>query len=226
MALRKKVKAVLELSPDILIVPESEHPEKINFQGVESNSVWIGENPNKGLAVYGFNGVSLELDSLYTDQFRHIAPINVTFNDFEFSILAVWTMPCSKPREQRYIGQVYYSIDHYKEFIDQHTLIVGDFNWNLVFDTGKKKANFSSVVGRFSEMGIKSAYHQQNDQAFGKESQNTFFMYRKEERQYHIDYCFHGEYWKGRLNSVKIGQYKDWKEYSDHTPLVVRYEYS
>lgn len=224
MALRKKAKAVLALSPDILIVPESEHPEKINFQGVEYNSVWIGDNPNKGLAVYGFNGVSLELESSYTDQFRHIAPINVTFNGFEFSILAVWTMPCSEPREQRYIGQVYYSIDHYKGFIDQKTLIVGDFNWNLGFDTGKKKANFSSVLDTFSKMGIESAYHRQNNEAFGRESQNTFFMYRKEEKQYHIDYCFHGSYWASRLQSVEIGQYDGWKEYSDHAPLVVRYE--
>lgn len=227
MALRNKVSAITELSPDILVVPESEHPEKINFQGADLNSVhsvWIGENPNKGLGIYGFNDVHLELDNSYTEQFRYIAPINVTYRDSKFSMLAVWAMPCNEPREQRYIGQVYYALECYKDFIGEDSIIVGDFNWNLNFDTGKKKANFSSVIGKLFKREIASTYHSKNNQAFGKESQNTFFMYRKEEKQYHIDYCFHGNYWKSRLNSVEIGQYEDWKEYSDHVPLVVMYE--
>ncbi|OEU70858.1 MAG: hypothetical protein BA863_16150 [Desulfovibrio sp. S3730MH75] len=61
-------------SRDILIVPESEQSEKVNFErenikGV--SSVWIGDNPNKGLGVYSFNKYTLRLHDSYTDKFKY-----------------------------------------------------------------------------------------------------------------------------------------------------------
>ena len=48
MALRKKLKPIQRQKPDILVVPESEHPDKINFEKYDlpcTGSVWVGDNP-------------------------------------------------------------------------------------------------------------------------------------------------------------------------------------
>jgi endonuclease/exonuclease/phosphatase family metal-dependent hydrolase len=56
---------------------------------------------------------------------------------------------------------------------------------------------------------------------FGEETEVTFYMHKKEERPYHIDYAFVPSH---RINSeaeVTVGRYDDWIDASDHMPLVV-----
>lgn len=69
------------------------------------------------------------------------------------------------------------------------------------------------------QSGIKSLYHHQNDELQGKESQPTFYMYRKLGRPYHIDYAFLSS---DLLTSsaVSIGKPDEWLEFSDHMPVV------
>ena len=226
MALRNKLSFLLKLCPDILLIPESEHPGKIDFVKEESvpvSSVWIGDNINKGLGIYGINGVIVELHESYADQYKYIAPIKVTYRNLQFLLFAVWAMPCPENRMQRYIGQVYYAMSHYERLISKNSIISGDFNWNLNFDDGKNTANFDCVTKLLASRNICSAYHEYTGQRFGQESQRTFFMYRDPTRSYHIDYCFHGEIWQSRMKSTSILPYGDWQEYSDHSPLVVDY---
>jgi hypothetical protein len=43
----------------------------------------------------------------------------------------------------------------------------------------------------------------------------------KEQKPYHIDYCFIPEEWAPDVQCVEIGSYAEWKDYSDHRPLLV-----
>ena len=50
----------------------------------------------------------------------------------------------------------------------------------------------------------------------------SFFMYRKAEAPFHLDYLFVPTHWT--IKSVVLGEPNEWLQYSDHCPLVVEVE--
>ena len=57
MAFRKKADFILAHKPDILIVPECEHPDKLLFAAETSkpkDALWFGKNRNKGFAIFSY----------------------------------------------------------------------------------------------------------------------------------------------------------------------------
>lgn len=55
MAFRNKAAVILNLKPDILIIQECEHPDKLifNTNTPKPNDVkWFGRNKNKGLGIF------------------------------------------------------------------------------------------------------------------------------------------------------------------------------
>jgi endonuclease/exonuclease/phosphatase family metal-dependent hydrolase len=46
-------------------------------------------------------------------------------------------------------------------------------------------------------------------------------MLKKQNRPYHVDYCFVPQSWTAHIKSVDVGTYEGWINYSDHCPLVV-----
>lgn len=60
MALHRKWDALRSLGPDLAIVPECarKHAEDRSAQ-TSDLCEWVGENPHKGLGVFGFNGTSI-----------------------------------------------------------------------------------------------------------------------------------------------------------------------
>jgi exonuclease III len=55
MAFRKKAAVILAHKPDILIVPECEHPDKLIFNaGIfqPTDVLWFGTNQHKGLGIF------------------------------------------------------------------------------------------------------------------------------------------------------------------------------
>ena len=54
MAFRKKAEIILTHQPDILIVPECEHPDKLQFASTTPTPtaiLWFGTNKNKRLGM-------------------------------------------------------------------------------------------------------------------------------------------------------------------------------
>lgn len=74
------------------------------------------------------------------------------------------------------------------------------------------------VVEKLKDIGIVSAYHTINDEEHGEETKNTFYMYRHDDRPYHIDYCFAN---KNIIKKFEIMNYQEWKAVSDHAPICV-----
>ena len=102
-------------------------------------------------------------------------------------------------------------------------IIAGDFNSNAIWDYKHRLASHSMTVNKLTELQIHSVYHSHFSQVHGKETHPTFYLYRHENKAYHIDYCFASEYFMERLTSVEVGDYQDWKNHSDHTPLIVNF---
>jgi len=99
-------------------------------------------------------------------------------------------------------------------------IVCGDFNSNCFWDT-KKDGQHAAIVSDLNSKGLISAYHHKRGQAQGGENEHTFFMYRKLDRHYHIDYVFIPERCSARLTSCEVGQHKYWSNYSDHCPISI-----
>jgi exonuclease III len=217
MAFRKKQKIILNsLNPDVLLVQECEHPDKFDTISFPYFS-WTGENRNKGLAL--FSKYKIDNKTVKTDSRWHLV---FKINDIHF--IGLWAINDKSNPQNRYIAQVWSTINHYKLALNGKIIVLGDFNWNIIWDGSPSyplTGNFKNVVDLFEEHDIVSSYHIHNHEKYGSEKKPTLFMYRKKDKkyQYHVDYIFaKNELLKGHWQ-FNIGNYDDWIEYSDHMPL-------
>ena len=82
MAFRKKTAHILACKPDILVVPECEHPDKLKLnEGMAqpADILWFGENKNKGLGIFSYSRFRFKLIETHNPQFKMIIPIAVTY---------------------------------------------------------------------------------------------------------------------------------------------------
>jgi len=227
MAFRKKAAVILQHKPDILIVPECEHPDKLNFPaGVKKPTctLWFGDNLNKGLGIFSYGHFNLRQSDSYNPVLRLIVPVTVTNRNRNFVLYAIWAYNPKDP-DGTYVEQVWKAIDHYDQFItDKLTLLIGDFNSNTMWDKKRRISNHSNVVKRLEEKGILSCYHVHHKQEQGKELHPTYYLYRHKDRPYHLDYCFASKDIIKKIRSVEIGEYHYWSAYSDHVPLIITFK--
>ena len=225
MAFRKKADLILAYKPDILIVPECEHPDKLKFKSETlkpTSTLWFGKNRNKGLCIFSYGNFQLKVLEDYNDNLKTIIPISVSSDHFNFNLFAVWAYN-PNDMDGRYIVQVWKAIHYYDAIMTNNkTFLIGDFNSNTIWDY-KRSKNHSSVVKLLEDKGIHSLYHYYHKQNQGQEVHPTFYMYRHKSKPYHIDYCFSSEDMIQHLQSVEIGDFDYWIKYSDHVPIIVTF---
>jgi len=226
MAFRKKADYILALNPDILIIPECEHPDKLRLgenMRLPTDVIWYGTNTNKGLAVFSYRNYKLELLDIHNPELRYVLPLRVTNGPVYFTLFAIWA---NNPQDKDgpYITQIWKAIHFYdNQILDNKTILAGDFNSNTVWDKFYRKGNHSTVVEKLAQKNIFSTYHKFYSQEQGKECHPTLFMYRHQNKPYHIDYCFASSDFIEKLINVEVGLYDDWKHCSDHKPLSVEF---
>jgi exodeoxyribonuclease III len=226
MAFRKKAEYILKHQPDILIIPESEHPDKLKFSATTSlptDTIWYGKNLNKGLGVFSYGSYKFKLLDIHNPTFKNILPIAVTGGSIDFTLFAIWANH-PEDKDGQYITQIWKAIHYYENLLlDTKTILIGDFNSNTIWDKPKREGNHSTVVEKLEAKNIHSTYHTFYNQKQGKEKHPTLYLYRHRDKPYHLDYCFASKYFIDKLVNVEVGKYKDWKEYSDHPPLIVSF---
>ena len=221
MAFRKKLNSIMQYNPDILILQECEHPEKINFEDFNRpiiDNIWIGDNKSKGLAIFSFYS-KLQILDCYNPEYIYILPLKCD----DFYILAVWAMNNKSHPSKRYIAQVWLALNEYVNILEESTLIIGDFNSNKIWDHDRpvRIANHSQVVDYLAKFNIFSIYHKYHKEDQGNESINTFYMYRNISKGYHIDYCFASNSLYNIITNFTIDEYHNWMNYSDHCPIIL-----
>ncbi len=227
MAFRKKADFILTHKPDILIVPECEHPEKLLFTvgtPKPTDILWFGKNVNKGLGIFSYSSFRFAVLDSHNQDLKMIIPIAVTGGQFDFNLFAIWANNPTD-RDGHYIEQVWKAVHHYDRLLtNTKTMLVGDFNSNTIWDRKRREGNHSNVVKFLEDKGIFSTYHLHRKQIQGAEEQPTHYLYRHKDKPYHLDYCFVSADLAEKIHSVEIGDYDFWIRYSDHVPVIVTFD--
>lgn len=226
MAFRKKAEHILRYKPDLLIVPECEHPDKLQFSDMvpaPADMLWFGNNLHKGLGIFSYSQYRLKLRRTHNPAFKMIVPIAVTGGSTDFDLYAVWANNPADPDGQ-YVEQVWKALQHYDKKLNRRpVLLIGDFNSNTIWDRKSREGNHTQVVERLAQKGIISCYHHHHQQVQGSEKTPTFYLYRHADKPYHLDYCFVSADFAKRIRSVETGSHADWMRHSDHVPLMVTF---
>lgn len=219
-ALRKKFHRIQSLEADIYIIQECEDPKQstsLDYQSWASNCLWIGVSKNKGLGVFAKPGIKLTALPLGLGKLESFLPCVI--NDQIF-LLAVWARQANSPTFG-YIGQVWKYLEQFKNTLENNdALMIGGFNSNARWDVWDRWWNHSDVVKILEVINIFSLYHHVKNENQGIESEPTFYMHRKLEKPYHIDYAFISKRWL-LSSTLEVGKPEVWLEYSDHMPLVI-----
>ncbi|MDS0260550.1 endonuclease/exonuclease/phosphatase family protein [Haloarcula sp. S1CR25-12] len=220
-AFRKKQHQLLKLEPDIAAVPECENPAEKGDWSEFTDWWWTGDNPNKGIGVFTRNGIEVTntTEIVEADHFLHV-------ETGIMDVLAVWTVNNKEHPRQRYISQAYTALENNPELVNENTVVAGDFNWNVMWDESPNSplcGNLGDVQRKLNQYGLYSAYHAVSGNEFGEETEATFYMHKKEERPYHIDYAFVPRELMDSDVDLMVGEYHNWIEASDHVPLLVTF---
>ena len=136
MALHRKFDAMLRLRPDIAVICECAEPRRLQQLAVSpsfcADAVWIGDNRNKGLAVFAFNGYAVRLAEPFHPTLRHVAPVRVT-GPVVCNLLAVRAQNGSGGVSRKHqLGPLRRALTKYRGFLlERSSIVAGDFNNNV-----------------------------------------------------------------------------------------------
>lgn len=209
---REKFKVISKENADLYIIQECENPnqsENSEYKNFAKNCFWVGDIGYKGLGIFSKENIKLTKNDWKTYCLKNFISVNV---NNEFNLVGVWA--CERYIEEYYLYQNI-NIENYND----NTIIIGDFNSNKSWDKKHGDRNHSAVVNELKEKNLISAYHYVFSEEQGKESQNTFYLYRHLDKGYHIDYCFIK---KERIKKFQIlPNTKEWLAFSDHIPIIL-----
>jgi exodeoxyribonuclease III len=233
MALHEKYERLLDLKPDIAIVPECAEPDVLRrkapgfsfadceWRGTEYPDT--GVDPNKGLGVFTFGDLRLRLHHSWDPRFHLFLPLEVRGRGTPLNLLAVWAfndrVPASVSPNPATTAK---AIEHYAPFLrPRDSVVAGDFNGSVVWDDRGGYGKFADVDRTLDDLGLTSAYHAKNvGEKLGEERQPTHFWQRNVTQPFHIDYVYMPKSWVGDA-LVTVGTSDEWLSASDHAPVVV-----
>lgn len=208
---REKFHDIDALDADIYIIQECENPEESSsaaYKNFAQNYLWIGENKHKGLGIFAKKGIQLTENHWPKYCLRNFLSVRVN-NCFD--LVGVWAC---KPYIEEYFIYQSINIANY----DETTIIMGDFNSNAMWDKKHYARTHSAVVQQLNEIGICSAYHHKTNEMQGHETVATFYLYRHNDKGYHIDHCFTAP---KNIKHYYVIQNDDWLSKSDHIPICI-----
>lgn len=234
MALHRKLDALASLRPDVAVICECANPEIVRAKSesrLSDSVVWVGENKNKGIAVFGLGPWRVRLDNAYDPSIRYVVPVHVD-GPTPFRMLAVWAFNRRGHLDEMGRGPLMRGLRRYGRFCEHPALVVGgDFNNNAIWCNPKNPAHSHSAdVAELEKRGVFSAYHHMRNVRQGQEPEPTLFWRdrKADGRNYHIDYIFVSAAWIQALRSVELGGFAPWVRdgLSDHVPLIAGFEFA
>jgi exodeoxyribonuclease III len=230
MALHRKCRALMGLRPDIAVICECAEPARLAalgaIMGQSGDPIWTGDNRNKGLGIFTFNGYAARLADPFFPTLRHVVPVHIS-GPVECNLLAVWAQNASDGMSRKHqLGPLRRALSKYARFLTERpSIVAGDFNNNVLWHRPGWRINHSSAVAGLAKFGLISAYHGLRGESQGSESLPTLYWRdrKKDGPTYHIDYVFLPAEWLASVTELTVGTYEDWcgSGLSDHVPILV-----
>ena len=179
--------------------------------------LWFGDNPRQGIAVVANGSYRIRALAAVADVPRYAIRIEVT-GPINFILIAIWS---KADQETPYVEAVIRAVELYRNlFTEYPTVLAGDLNSNSIWDAQHTAGqSHTALVEILFQLGLVSSYHYFHREEHSKEKLPTYYFQWKEQRPFHIDYCFIPAKWAPHLRLVEVGSYSDRKESSDHRPL-------
>lgn len=217
-AFRQKYHLLDRFNADVLVIQECEDPARSTDEYREwaSNYLWIGENKNKGLAVFAQKKYDIERLEWEVNRLQSFLPVKI---NQRLILLAVWTKQAGS-KHFGYIGQLWKYLQLHKKKLVSDTILCGDLNSSAIWHDHECWWNHLDVVRELEEINLHSLYHRYFSEYQGKEKQPTLYMHRKLEKAYHIDYIFAHESIMEPGYSIEVGRADEWLKNSDHMPVI------
>lgn len=225
---RTKLPVILTEKADVYCFQETETPEKwfAKYESEFHSPIYINDNKNKGICVLARKNTCFETvkwSDLFTQCYygeirdktmKYFLPFKI---NHKYTIVNCW---CHKNNSEHfaYKGQLWKYLIENSHNVDINTVFIGDFNDNAIWDDEDCWWNMTNNNTTLNQHGLYSSYHLFSKESFGKESEPTFFLYRHEDRPYHIDYAYAAP--QNQLN-FKILNQDVFLKYSDHLPIML-----
>lgn len=213
-----KIDHILAMGADLFILLECSSREYISIP-IEYDMLWCGDDDltEKGLGVVWKKQLSARIIPEYK-KIKHILPLIVDGAGFPIFILASW--PTVWKEKKTYPQLLLEALKEYSFYLDRFpSMVVGDFNC-FVGQSGVNKSTgtFEDCIAELEKHGLRSMYHEQTGECFGKETIATFYWHFNQEKPFFLDYAF---------SCIKpilfvIGEWE--REISDHRPLIIELE--
>jgi hypothetical protein len=149
-ALRKKFAVLQDLLPDVCVVQECEDPARsasASYRKWGANSLWVGDNKNRGLGIFARPHIHLEPVALDANGLEMFLPCKIQGSVL---LLGVWTRQTDS-HDLRYIGQLWkYLTLHGEALSRESAIVIGDLNSNVIWDKRHSVASHSKVVRQLS----------------------------------------------------------------------------
>ena len=188
-----KVERLLQMQADVLVVPEISCPEDVQLTD-DYEMCWNGINYFhggqrwKGLGIIWKRGLG-KIPDWYNPNLFYAIPLIIG----DTLILAIWPTKREKITGKKTYPQIALEIlsEYAPYFKDYHTLVIGDFNCCLNQpDYSKQHGNILRVNEFLNANGLQSLYHKQTGEAFGEESNPTYYHNFNASRPFFLDYAY------------------------------------
>lgn len=221
--LNSKINEITKHTPDLMIVQECANIHKLDIENwtiKPSSYLWEGDNQNKGIGVFGFNGLNISQLPFEPNNNKWFIPFEME-GKLNAKAIAVWAMNHRGNEVINKIKPSYRTLQHLLNRDEIYSFIIGDFNNNVIWDKPRALGNFLDIIAFLTEKKLLSCYHSHFNEDFGKETTPTLFWRKSRNKFYHIDYCFALEDLIKQITSLCIKNPDEWLEYSDHMPLLI-----
>jgi len=224
MALRLKFDRLLSLRPDVAVVQEC--ADSAGPKGWRPDCTaydWIGFNPDKGLGIFTFGGLTLTRHAGYSETYALYLPVTVA-GWCSFNLLGLWA---ADPRKvpAGATSDPAAALQYYRSFLAAGpTVVAGDFNRLPQQMSVQRNGPGSSVVDLLAGAGLTNADFAMSDASGQPALRRTHFHQRKFSRGFVVDYIFIPASEAARLTAFDVGDPHDWITWSDHVPLVAEFD--